>query len=305
MKQVILQTKSKELKKEAKSLGLALLEELDLPRIEIKNKEDEKKAIELGKSKQQLLVEFSDQKIIPLENLIAALKDKTKIFVKVTSAKEAKLAMETLELGSDGVVIETENGEEMRKTLDVILSEHNINIEEATVTNIKQLGLGARACIDTCDMIKDQAGLLVGSSSRGMILVKAENEEAKFVASRPFRVNAGAVSLYTLSTNRKTKYLEELKAGDEVLVVNKNGEVRTSNIARSKIELRPLILVEATKDNKIAKAVLQNAETIKIVTQNGSKAVTELKIGDKIMVHFESGGRHFGTLVDKEMVIEK
>lgn len=305
MKQVIVQTKSKELKNEAKLLGLPLLEELgDIPVVRIRSKEDEKKAINSARG-EQLLLEFSEEKIIPLENLIAELKGKTKILVKVSDAREAKTAMEALELGADGVVLETDDADQLKKTMEAIVSEHRLELEEAKVTVVKELGLGARACIDTCDMMANGEGMLVGGSSQGMILVQAEVEKNPFVAPRPFRVNAGAVSLYTLSPNGKTKYLEEIEAGDEILVVDKKGKTRASNVARSKIELRPLVLIEAEVNGQTAKAVLQNAETIRVVTPDGSKPVTKLKPGDKLIARFEKGGRHFGTLVKEEQVIEK
>jgi 3-dehydroquinate synthase class II len=54
-----------------------------------------------------------------------------------------------------------------------------------------------------------------------------------------------------------------------------------------------------------AKAVLQLAETVRLVTAEGSIPVTELREGDTIMARFQEGGRHFGMRVDKEEVIEK
>jgi len=170
---------------------------------------------------------------------------------------------------------------------------------------VKEIGMGARACIDTCDIMAEGEGMMVGNSSQGMILVQAEVVRNPFVAPRPFRVNAGAISLYLLSPDNKTRYLEEIEAGDEVLIVNREGKTRVSNVVRSKIELRPLILIEAEIEGKTAKAVLQNAETIRVVTPKGSRAVTELKPRNKVIAHFELGGRHFGTLVKDEEVIEK
>lgn len=43
----------------------------------------------------------------------------------------------------------------------------------------------------------------------------------------------------------KTRYLSELEAGKEVLIVDQNGMQRTAIVGRVKIETRPLILVEA------------------------------------------------------------
>jgi 3-dehydroquinate synthase II len=53
------------------------------------------------------------------------------------------------------------------------------------------------------------------------------------------------------------------------------------------------------------KLIAQNAETIRVVTPEGSKAVTDLNKGDKILARVEEGGRHFGTLVKEEAVIER
>ena len=50
--------------------------------------------------------------------------------------------------------------------------------------------------------------------------VKAEVMENSHVPPRPFRVNAGAVHAYVLTPEGKTKYLEELRSGEEVEIWN-------------------------------------------------------------------------------------
>jgi 3-dehydroquinate synthase II len=298
---VIVKTDSGEVKSKAKSLGFELFEDLgEVQLATIRDKEDEIDAIDLAGDK-PLLVEFPDQRIIPLENLIAALKGKTKILVRVDSAAEAKTALETLELGADGVVFCTESEDELGRMVDIFPLK--VSLEEAEITKVKELGMGRRACIDLSDLMGEGEGFLVGSSSQGMLLVQAEVMHNPFVSPRPFRVNAGAISLYLL-TGSRTRYIEELEAGEEALIVDRGGSTRLGDVVRSKIELRPLLLIEAKSDGRVAKAVLQNGETIRLVTPKGSKPVTEIKPGDKVIAHFEEGGRHFGTLV-KEQVIEK
>jgi 3-dehydroquinate synthase II len=66
-----------------------------------------------------------------------------------------------------------------------------------------------------------------------------------------------------------------------------------------------MLLIVADYNDKIIKLIVQNAETIRVVTPEGSKAVTDLIKGDKILSHVEEGGRHFGTLVKEEAVIER
>jgi len=64
--------------------------------------------------------------------------------------------------------------------------------------------------------------------------------------------------------------------------------------------------VEAETEGKKIKTILQNAETIRLVTAKGSKPVTELKPGDEVLAHIAtSGGRHFGVAVPDETVIER
>jgi 3-dehydroquinate synthase II len=66
-----------------------------------------------------------------------------------------------------------------------------------------------------------------------------------------------------------------------------------------------MMLVEAKHNGMAINSIVQNAETIRFVTEDGSKSVTELKKGDEVLVHISQGGRHFGMLVQKEKVIER
>jgi 3-dehydroquinate synthase II len=48
---------------------------------------------------------------------------------------------------------------------------------------------------------------------------------------------------------------------------------------------------------------VQNAETIRLVDPAGKAvSVTALKDGDKVLVHIESTGRHFGMQVDETLI---
>jgi 3-dehydroquinate synthase II len=93
--------------------------------------------------------------------------------------------------------------------------------------------------------------------------------------------------------------------GDEILIVNANGNTRSAIVGRAKIERRPLILVKAEYDGIVGKTLLQNAETIRLVSPQGDAiSVSELKVGAEVLVHTETGGRHFGVSVD-EFVLEQ
>jgi 3-dehydroquinate synthase II len=278
-------------------------------RICIKGKEDENaaaKAAELGVD--YIIINCLDWRVIPLENLIAkAHGGRTKLIAEVTTAEDAKVVLEALELGTDGVLLKSSNPDEIAKTVKVVKGQMpKVTLITAKILSIKPIGTGARVCVDTIDLMIPGEGMLVGCQSAGFFLVEGEVNENPYVQSRPFRVNAGPASHYTLTSLQNTRYLSELKAGDEVLIINREGKVRITNVGRSKIEFRPLILIEAEADGTKIKTILQNAETIRVVTPKASKPVTELKPNDEVLVHLSTkGGRHFGVSVPEETVIEK
>ncbi len=273
----------------------------------IKNKKYEQFAVELGKSCDYLIVIGTDWKVIPLENLIAGLqKLDVEIIAGVQNAEEAKLALETLEHGSDGVLLDTDNLSEIKKVIAIRdrSGMEKIPLVKARVTKVKPVGMGDRVCVDTASLMVPGEGMLIGSQSNGLFLVHSESEESPYVAARPFRVNAGAVHAY-IRVGEKTRYLSELSSGDEVLIVDSEGETRPAVVGRVKIERRPLMLVEAEVEGTNIKTLLQNAETIKLVGSDGKPiSVAALKEGDEVLVYFEAAARHFGIKIE-ETIIEK
>ena len=276
--------------------------------IKITDKAHEQLAVKLGSIVDYVILVGTDWTIIPLENIIADLqKENVEIIAAVRDVEGAKVALETLEHGTDGIIFEAKDFNEIKKIAQEVVEASQVKYElkTATVTNVKALGSGDRVCIDTTDMMKPGEGMLVGSYSKSMFLVHSESLESEYVASRPFRVNAGPVQAYVMVPGNKTRYLSELVAGDEVLIVNTDGETRTAYVGRSKIERRPLILIEAEYEGNTIRTLLQNAETIRIVDENNNPlSVAEVKPGDKVKVYIESSARHFGIAID-ETIIEQ
>jgi 3-dehydroquinate synthase II len=279
-------------------------------RISVRSRADEEKALKVAEAGFDfILISCPDWKVIPLENLIAKTRGRVKLLADVSSPKEARLALETLEIGVDGVVLAASGPmdvEETRRILsEVEAGEGRLELVPAKVVSLRQLSLGHRVCIDTCDIMVPGEGMLVGCQSSGLFLIQAEVQENPHVEPRPFRVNAGPVALYVLTPGNVTRYLSELRAGEEVQVADRKGRTRSVVVGRVKIERRPLTLVEANVGDWMLKTIVQNAETIRFVTKDGSKAVTELKEGDEVLVYHQLGGRHFGVLVSEESVIER
>ncbi len=275
--------------------------------VEVRDKEMEQAAARAAGWADYVVVWGKDWKIIPLENLIAALHRRGgKLLALVRDAGEARVALETLELGADGVLLEAQGPEEVRRTGEVVRSREagRVELVPARVVRVKAVGSGDRACVDTCSLLREGEGMLVGSQAEGMFLVHSETVKSEFVETRPFRVNAGAVHGYIMVPGR-TRYLSELSSGEEVLVVDASGRARPEVVGRVKIERRPLLLVEAVAGERSLKVVLQNAETINLVSKEGKPLpVTRLKEGDEVLVHLSGKGRHFGMAVE-ESVIER
>lgn len=273
----------------------------DVLEITIKNKKDEESVSALYK--ETAIVESEDWTIIPLENIIA---QGAKVVFPVTSKDEAKVALTILEKGVWGVLIRTDNPAVVKEITSFAKGiGSQLAIREFTIKDVQKVSMGDRVCIDTITDMKLGEGMLIGNYSNAFFLVHAESVENPYVEPRPFRVNAGAVHAYILMPNGKTKYLDELKTGDEVLIVNQKGESFVSTVGRLKIEKRPMLNIVADVGEREVSLILQNAETIRLTKPSGEPiSVVKLSRGDKVLGYTEEGGRHFGFKI-KETINEK
>ena len=265
---------------------------------------------EIGRASQAgadfVIVEAEDWKIIPLENVIAKLhKSSTKVYTSIKNAEEIRTMFSVLELGVDGVIFSTDNEKEvneLRNYLDAFV----FSIKSAKILDVSDVGTGERVCVDTTSMLQVGEGMLIGSKANFLFLIHNESVGSSFTSPRPFRVNAGAVYCYTVMPDGKTKYLSEIEAGSEVLIVKNDGSSRRVTVGRSKIETRPLRLIRAEIEGETGTIILQNAETIRFTKSDGTLLpVTEARVGDEILCYIKPpSGRHFGMEV-KEFIVEK
>jgi len=269
--------------------------------VQIRSNADLARASALKGRTDNVLIEAKDWKVIPLENLIADFQgSSTKLLATAATPEEAKLFLETLEVGVAGVAIEPSSPSKL-KAFHVIHSDQlpKIELTKAVVSRIAPAGVGDRVCLDTCSLLKVGEGMLIGSQSACLFLVSSESMESEYVASRPFRVNAGAVHAYAMTPTGKTHYLSEVKSGDEVLAIDSEGRCRTVVVGRSKIERRPLLLLEVKIGERRFTTILQNAETIRLCTPTGPVSISDLKVGQEVLVRLEEGGRHFGQAISE------
>ncbi|CAN1162906.1 3-dehydroquinate synthase [Linum perenne] len=267
---------------------------------------------------ENVIVDLRGWQIIPAENIVAAFQGSQKtVFAISKSPSEAQVFLEALEHGLGGVILKVEDVEpilELKDYIDRRNEEQNVlSLTEATITRIEAVGMGDRVCVDLCSLMRPGEGLLVGSFARGLFLVHSECLESNYIASRPFRVNAGPVHAYISVPGGKTCYLSELKAGKEVIIADQNGHTRTAITGRVKIETRPLVLVEAKveSDSETTYTIfLQNAETVALIppskvkgTQVTAVPVTSLKVGDHVLLRVQGGARHTGIEIN-EFIVE-
>jgi len=268
----------------------------------IKSGEDEDKIVKLSQDK-RVILQCSDWTIIPLENLIAK---GAEVIAQVRNLEEAQTAFSILEKGVEHILFHSNDAVELKKVLSWLHSEGDkISLQAAEIVEVRPVGMGDRVCVDSCTSMTMGQGMLVGNSSSALFLVHSESIINPYVTPRPFRVNAGAVHAYTRVPGGKTRYLSELSAGDQVLIVDFKGNTTTGIVGRLKIEKRPLMLVKAVIGDKQISSIVQNAETIRLTDPQGKAlSVVSLAPGDKVLAAVEEGGRHFGLKIE-EFITEK
>jgi len=275
----------------------------DVVEVTISSEKDEARALKVPAEK-LLLIKASDWKIIPLENLIA--KRGKGLLAWVRSAEEAKVALKIMERGVDGIVLASTDFSEIKRTAAVVREQaERLHLVQAIIKSVRPLGIGDRVCVDTIANMEPGQGMLVGNSSSGMFLVHAENVETPYCATRPFRVNAGAVHAYVRVPDGKTAYLADVSIGDPILIIDYKGRSEVGFVGRAKVEKRPMMLVEAAYKGKTLSLVLQNAETIRLTKPGGEPvSIARLKPGNSVLAYLEEAGRHFGVKID-ETIVEK
>ncbi|MEU0992235.1 3-dehydroquinate synthase II [Streptomyces sp. NPDC005953] len=254
------------------------------------------------------LLKFRDPTKIPLEIVIAAAASATgSIVTEAQDVEEAEIIFGVLEHGSDGVLLAPKKvGDTTALQAAATEQAPDLDLVKLKVTRTEHVGMGERACVDTCTHFAEDEGILVGSYSKGMILCVSETHPLPYMPTRPFRVNAGAIHSYTLSKNARTNYLSELKSGGKILAVDVKGRTRVVTVGRVKIESRPLISVTAVSESGVeVNLILQDDWHVRVLGPEGVVLnSTELKPGDIVLGFLPSEDRHVGYPID-EFCIER
>jgi 3-amino-4-hydroxybenzoic acid synthase len=271
--------------------------------VDVDNKERLDEACAAVRAGMLTVIRFKDPTKIPLEIVLAAGSRRgAKIMTFVSDLDEAGVVMSVLESGPDGVIMTPKSVADVAQLGKLCTPvKPKLELTEFLVTEIVNAGTGDRVCVDTCSNFHEDEGILVGSFGGGFLLACSETHPLPYMPTRPFRVNAGAVSSYVLSSVERTNYLSELRQGHVVTGVRVSGETRPLVVGRAKIETRPLLLVKArSQDGAEASIILQNDWHVRVLGPGGHvHNITELKAGDVVLGYKAARSRHVGMAVDE------
>lgn len=271
--------------------------------VEINDADTLEEASDSARTEQWSLLYFRDPTKIPLEIVIAAAAGSSgTIMTMAQDVPEAEVIFGCLELGSDGVLMPGHRvGDATALKQAAVAPMGELELVELEVTATSHIGMGERACVDTCSYLGKDEGILVGSHSKGMVLCVSETHPLPYMPTRPFRVNAGAIHSYTVSEKGRTNYLSELRTGSKLLAVDTQGRTRVVSVGRVKIETRPLISIDAVApDGRTVNLILQDDWHVRVLGPGAAVLnSTELKPGDKVLGHLPTADRHVGYAIDE------
>jgi 3-dehydroquinate synthase II len=250
-----------------------------------------------------LAIEWTGDRMIPLENAIAAGARRHALWVFARDPREVPGALGALEHGADRVFVTVQRPEEfddLERALETPNASH-LAWESARISSVKPGGMGHRVLVDTTSILEPDDGLLVGSAAAFLFHVASEAVGSTFSRPRPFRVNAGTAHSYVLMADGTTRYLSELEPGDSVLVVRPRGPARAVRVGRIKIERRPVVIVTVEDGTHRRTVFLQEAETVRLSTESGRVPSTELRAGLEVLAVRQPAARHLGTAIEESI----
>ena len=270
-----------------------------------------------------IVVDCETWSMIPLENLVAHRSGShTKIAAVISSPIQAQGAGFALEEGVDALVVSSQPAmleaalsvkaqrlEQAPKTQDIQATKtDHVSLVPLVLESVEEAGLGDRFCLDFLSQFHELEGLLVGSSAQVLYLIHSETIPSTFVPTRPFRVNAGAPHSYVMMADGSTKYMSELKAGDELLAVDNQGNTRPVVLGRIKIEQRPMLKLSGKETSHAihnannSHVFMQQAETVRLLSDEPKAvSVTELAPEDIVLGWVGHAARHVGSPVKGEI----
>ncbi|HYB79452.1 MAG TPA: 3-dehydroquinate synthase II [Thermoplasmata archaeon] len=251
----------------------------------------------------QLAVEWTGDRIIPLENAISVAGRGFHLWVDARQPAEVPASLGALEHGAHRVIVAIRSPAEVDE-LEALLEgplPTALDWSLVPVVSVRPVGIGDRVIVDTTSILAPEEGLLVGSAAGFLLHVASEAVGSQFSRPRPFRVNAGAAHSYVLMADGSTRYLAELEPGDAVLGSCPAGSVRSLRVGRLKVERRPLVVVTVREGESSRTVFLQEAESVRLSSESGRVATTELTPGVRVHGVRLASARHMGREVEEKI----
>jgi len=250
-----------------------------------------------------VVVRWEGERLIPLENAIAARGGNEGIWVITQRPEDVPGALGALEYGAERVVVDVPDLDALARLERLLESRPTVALawELVTVSRVESAGMGDRILVDTTSILRPEEGLLVGSSAGFLYHVVSEAIASRYTRPRPFRVNAGSAHSYVLLADGSTRYLSELSPGEPVLVCDPKGAARSVRVGRIKMERRPLVLVESERHGRRPTVFLQEAETVRLSTESGALSTAHLTKGARVYGVALPPARHMGMEIEESI----
>jgi 3-dehydroquinate synthase II len=248
-----------------------------------------------------LVIEWSLDRVIPLENAVAARGRRFHLWTIARTPEEVPGALGALEHGADLVIVDVRRPEEVDR-LELLVEgplPSHLEWSRLVLRSVAPAGVGDRVIVDTTSLLSPAEGMLVGSAAAFLFHVASEAEGSGFSRPRPFRVNAGAAHSYILLADGSTRYLSELRPGDAVLVATPDASARSVRVGRIKIERRPMVLLAAEDQGAVRTLFAQEAESVRVTTDTGRVPTTAIRAGAIVRGIRLPAARHLGLAVEE------
>lgn len=272
-----------------------------VPIVTVREPGDLAAAVRAGRADGAVALEWTAERVLPLENLVAVARGAFPVWAIVEAVSDVPAMLGALEHGADVVVVPVSSPAELDGLVAAAGPAADVAIpwELLPVTRRAAVGIGDRVIVDTTAMLRPEEGMLVGSAAAVLFHVASEAEGSRFTRPRPFRVNAGAAHSYLLMADGSTRYLAELAPGDAVAVTTPRGGIRSVRVGRLKIERRPLVLIEAERAGRRYTVFLQEAETVRLSGETERSASTAVRPGARVFGAAFPPARHLGGVVEE------
>ncbi|CAK9009421.1 unnamed protein product [Durusdinium trenchii] len=164
-----------------------------------------------------------------------------------------------------------------------------------TVESVEVIhGEADRVYLDMINMLQSGEGALVGSTAKALCFIHAD------AGGRAFRINAGPVHAYVALPDGRTKYLSDVEAGDQILMVDigRGGHgapaSRSVTVGRCQVDRCQVARIRLCLDGEHSQLFLEWTDAVHLHGRQAGGGpseplpLTQLRGGDEILCHWAS-----------------